>query len=94
MATASRQVVVSNERGLHARPAMQFVETANKFKSVVTVERGGIEPLKVDGKSIMEMITLEAVQGTDLLIRTDGDDAEDAAQQLAQLFESKFGEEP
>ncbi|HUB27267.1 MAG TPA: HPr family phosphocarrier protein [Tepidisphaeraceae bacterium] len=94
MPTASRQVVVSNERGLHARPAMQFIETANMFKSAVTVEKGGDEPMSVDGKSIMEMITLAAEVGTPLLIRADGPDAEEVVQKLAALFESKFGEEP
>jgi phosphocarrier protein HPr len=94
MPTASRQVVVSNERGLHARPAMQFVETANLFKSAVTVEKGGEEPMTVDGKSIMEMITLAAVQGTPLLLRAEGDDASAVLDKLAGLFDSKFGEEP
>jgi len=93
MSTASRQVVVYNERGLHARPAMEFVETANKFKAAVSVEKSGDEPMKVDGKSIMEMITLAAVQGTNLVILADGEDAEAAVTQLADLFEGRFRDE-
>jgi len=89
----SRQVVVSNERGLHARPAMQFVETANSFRSAVAVEKKGDDPMVVDGKSIMEMITLAAEHGTPLTIRADGEDAADAVDRLAALFDTKFGED-
>jgi len=91
--TVSKEVVVSNERGLHARPAMQFVDVANAFGSQVTVSKGGPEPIEVDGKSVMQMITLEATQGTVLQVKADGDDAAAAVQKLAELFESKFGEE-
>ena len=93
MPIASRDVVVSNKVGLHARPAMQFVDVANEFASTITVRRGGEDPLEVDGKSVMHMITLEAVQGTPLRIVADGDDAEAAVDRLVELFESKFGEE-
>src|SRR5579864_9128984 len=91
--TATKEVIVSNERGLHARPAMQFVDLANAFTSQVTVSKDGPEPLEVDGKSVMQMITLEATLGTVLRVKADGDDAAAAVQKLAELFESKFGEE-
>ena len=91
--TASKDIVVANERGLHARPAMQFVDVANAFQSQVTVSRDGPEPLEVDGKSVMQMITLEATQGTVLHVKAEGDDAQAAVDKLAELFESKFGEE-
>ena len=93
MPTSIRDIVVSNKLGLHARPAMQFVDVANGFTSQIMVVREGDEPLEVDGKSVMQMITLEAVQGTPLRIEADGDDADDAVKKLADLFESKFGEE-
>ena len=96
MATVSRDVTVSNERGLHARPAMQFVDVANEFASEVAVHKdatGDDGALDVDGKSVMQMITLEATQGTALRITAVGDDAEAAVAKLADLFESKFGEE-
>ena len=93
MPTVSKEVTVINERGLHARPAMQFVDVANEFTSEITVRRGGEDPLEVDGKSVMQMITLEAVHGTPLKILAQGDDAEAAVDRLAELFESKFGEE-
>lgn len=93
MPTASRTITVSNALGLHARPAMQFVDAANGFESAVAVEKGGEEPASVDGKSVMQMITLAATEGTELTIQADGPDADAAVAELAALFESKFGEE-
>ena len=93
MPTVTKDVTVINERGLHARPAMQFVDVANEFASEVTVHKDGEEPVDVDGKSVMQMITLEAVQGTPLRITATGADADAAVRKLAELFESKFGEE-
>jgi len=89
----SKDVTVSNERGLHARPAMQFVDVANTFQSDVTVAKDGLEPIEVDGKSVMQMITLEATKGTVLNVKAQGDDAEAALKSLVELFETKFGEE-
>jgi phosphotransferase system HPr (HPr) family protein len=91
--TASRDIIVSNKMGLHARPAMQFVDLANSFKSDVRVLKPGEEPVAADGKSVMQMIVLEATQGTALKIEADGEDAQEAVNKLAELFESKFGEE-
>ena len=93
MPTASRDIVVCNKLGLHARPAMQFVDLANQFKSDVTVHKFGEEPGTADGKSVMQMIILAATEGTPLKIEAAGDDAEEAVKRLAELFESKFGEE-
>jgi phosphocarrier protein len=93
MPTVSRHVVVSNSLGLHARPAMQFVQTANEFLATVRVGKQGEDPMNVDGKSIMEMMTLAAVPGTELEIIADGTDAAAAVEKLTALFESKFGEE-
>lgn len=93
MMVVTRDVTVTNERGLHARPAMQFVDVANGFNAQVLVTKDGDEPLEVDGKSVMQMITLEATQGTVLHLKADGDDADQAVGKLAELFETKFGEE-
>ena len=93
MPTASRDIVVSNKLGLHARPAMQFVDVANQFSSAVTVHKGGEEPCDADGKSVMQMIILAATEGTPLRIEAEGEDAQTAVDKLAALFESKFGEE-
>jgi len=93
MPTIERHITVTNKLGLHARPAMQFVDAANAFAASVTVARCGDEPIEVDGKSVMAMITLEAVQGTALKIRAEGPDAAAAVEKLAALFDSNFGEE-
>ena len=92
MPTASRDIIVSNTLGLHARPAMQFVDLANQFHSTVTVSKGGEQPYSADGKSVMQMIILEACEGTPLRIEAVGDDADTAVEKLARLFEEKFGE--
>ena len=93
MPTASRDIVVSNTLGLHARPAMQFVDVANQFAANVTVKKGGEEPAEADGKSVMEMIILAATAGTKMRIDAQGEDADEAVTKLVELFESKFGEE-
>src|ERR1041384_5365162 len=74
MPTASRDIVVSNKLGLHARPAMQFVDLANQFASRITVKRGGDEPAEADGKSVMQMIILAATEGTPIRIEAEGVD--------------------
>lgn len=93
MPTAVKEIVVSNKLGLHARPAMQFVDLANQFSSNIMVKRLGDEPVDADGKSVMQMIILAATEGTPLRIEAEGDDAETAVQKLAELFETKFGED-
>ena len=93
MPSATREIIVQNELGLNARPAMQFVDLANQFKSDVKVIKGGEEPGEADGKSVMQMIILAATQGTPLRIEATGDDAEAAVTKLAELFDEKFGED-
>jgi phosphocarrier protein len=93
MSTASRETAICNKLGLHARPAMQFVDVANQFSSNVKVYSRGEEPGEADGKSVMQMIILAATEGTPLRIEAEGEDAELAVQKLAELIESKFGEE-
>ena len=93
MPSASREIIVQNELGLHARPAMQFVDLANQFKSEIKVIKGGEEPGEADGKSVMQMIILAATEGTPLRIEAEGDDADQAVAKLTELVEEKFGEE-
>lgn len=83
------EVTVLNEEGLHARPAMQFVDAANGFGATIVVRN---DCDVVDGKSVMGMITLGATQGTRLTIEADGDDAPAAVESLRRLFDAKFGE--
>ena len=70
--TVSKDVVVQNQLGLHARPASMFVKTATKFASEIMVKKEGES---VNGKSIMGLMTLAAAKGTRLVIETNGDDA-------------------
>jgi phosphocarrier protein len=93
MPTVAKEIIVSNKLGLHARPAMQFVDVANQFSSDITVHKLGDEPATADGKSVMQMIILAATEGTPMKIEASGEDAETAVAKLAELFESKFGEE-
>ncbi len=86
----TRDVQIINKMGLHARPAMQFVDLANKFTSRITVCK---KKQCVNAKSIMELLLLAAGAGTTLTIRADGVDAAKAVDALVRLVESKFGEE-
>lgn len=90
MPTASCKVVITNKLGLHARPAMCFVDAAMPFKSAITVKRAD---QTVDGKSIMQMMMLAATKGTELEILADGEDAEAAVVVLKKLVESCFDED-
>jgi len=95
MPKSTQDIIVSNKLGLHARPAMQFVDLANRFKSHIMVTKAAIDgedPGEADGKSVMQMIILAATEGTPLKIIAEGEDAETAVKKLAQLFEDKFGE--
>jgi phosphocarrier protein len=92
MATTSRALTVTNRLGIHARPAAQFVKTASRFRCDVRVEKDGEE---VDGKSIMGLMMLAAGHGSVILVSTDGPDATEALDALAELVACKFnlGEE-
>jgi len=79
-----------NKYGLHARPAMQFVEIANRFNCRIEVTNGA---LTVDAKSIMSVMRLAATKGTVLKLLADGEDAEAAVEALVKLVEEGFGEE-
>ncbi|MHC2069361.1 HPr family phosphocarrier protein [Bremerella sp. T1] len=84
-----RKVVVPNRQGLHARPADMFVKVALQYQSQVEITRDG---LKVSGKSILDVMTLAAEQGTELTIIVTGPDAEKAADALVEVVK-RFVEE-
>lgn len=85
-----RTVTIINKLGLHARPAMQFVDIANQYQCGIKVWKGD---QCVDGKSIMQMMMLAATAGTPLKIVAEGADAEQALDSLERLVKEKFGEE-
>jgi len=82
-------VEIANELGLHARPAALFVKQASEFPCRIFVEKDG---QKVDGKSIMGMMMLEAGKGSLIRITTEGNQAQAAGRALEELVKSKFGE--
>lgn len=84
------KVIIRNRLGLHARPAMSFVDVATQFKCQIQVAKGS---QVVDGKSIMQMMMLAATQGTELEIQASGADAPRAIDALRDLVERKFDEE-
>jgi phosphocarrier protein len=83
-------VTVKNRAGIHARPAALMVQTVKDFSSSVYLEKADD---RINGKSIMGIITLGAAYGTSIKIITEGEDEEAAADALVRLFESKFQEE-
>ena len=85
--SAARTVRVSNPQGLHARPADLFVRVASQFESDIGVWRGSE---RVDGKSILGILTLAAEQGTELKIDATGADADAAITALVELVENGF----
>lgn len=87
---AECEVVIVNRQGLHARPVMRFVDLASTFSSSVRVQR---DTQEVDGKSPMEMMLLEATQGTVLRLIAQGEDAAAAVAALVGLVNDKFGED-
>ena len=84
-------VEIKNADGLHMRPAMQFVEIANRFDSEIKVSNGDAN---VDGKSIMNISMLAATCGTKLRISAKGPDARQAINALRELVEEKHFDEP
>ena len=85
-----KDVIISNKLGIHARPAALFVKTAAKFSSSVIVIKNG---QSINGKSIMSVMALAAEPGSEITIQTDGDDEQDALNQLVKLIENKFEED-
>ena len=84
------EVTVPNRLGLHARAAARFVHLANTFRSRITVEKDGT---RVDGKSILGLLTLAAAKGSRLRIVDEGEDERSALEELAGLIRRSFGEE-
>jgi len=78
-----RVVIIKNKQGLHARPAALFVQMANKFDSDITISKG---KTKVNGKSIMGIMMLEAGKGSKVTVAANGDDAEEAIVELEALL--------
>ena len=86
----TKDFLVSNKLGIHARPAAMFVKTANRFTCDIFVEKDGE---KVNGKSIMGLMMLAAGPGSKLTVHAQGQDASQALAELETLIKRKFDEE-
>jgi phosphocarrier protein len=82
-------LVIVNERGLHARAASAFANVASKFQCKVEVEKDG---RRVDGKSILGIVSLLGIRGSSISVTTQGEDAEEALDDLRQLVAMGFDE--
>ncbi len=82
-----KKITIKNKLGMHARAAVKFVNVANRFKSSIRVEKDGN---KIDGKSILGILTLAAVQGTEIILKVSGKDEDRALSALLELINNKF----
>jgi phosphocarrier protein HPr len=85
-----KNVTIINKLGLHARAAVKFVNLANRFSSSVRIEKRGDE---IDGKSILGILTLAAVQGSEITLTISGKDEQAALDALSALIQDRFSEE-
>ncbi|MGM9662935.1 MAG: HPr family phosphocarrier protein [Oscillospiraceae bacterium] len=81
----TQEVTVTNEVGLHAKPATYFIQKANEFQSGIWVEK---DERRVNAKSLLGVLSLGIVQGTAITLIADGSDEEDAVKALAELVNS------
>lgn len=85
----SKEVVINNQVGLHARPATFFIQKANEFKSSIWVEK---EDRRVNAKSLLGVLSLGIVKGTPVTIIADGADEDEAIRTLSELIDADFSE--
>ena len=84
-----KDVVVENQVGLHARPATFFIQKANEYKSSIWVEK---EERRVNAKSLLGVLSLGIVKGTNIALIADGSDEKEAVDALVSLIQNNFGE--
>ncbi len=84
-----KTVTVINKAGMHTRPASNIVKIASKFRSDFYIIKDGY---RINGKSIIGVMTLAAEQGSTLTLELEGEDEQKAAAELVKFFEDGFGE--
>jgi phosphocarrier protein HPr len=84
-----QEFIVANQLGIHARVAAQIVKTATQYRADVRISKSGNT---VDGKSLLDLLTLVCPKGSKVLVSATGPEAEDVLAALASLFRTKFGE--
>jgi phosphotransferase system HPr (HPr) family protein len=85
--TFSRAVTITNRHGLHARPAVTIVKTVRKYDAQTTIRKGN---QTVDAASVLDLLSLGATQGAELLLSAKGRQAQEVIEALAQLFAAEF----
>ena len=85
----TKEVVINNQVGLHARPATFFIQKANEFKSSIWIEK---EDRRVNAKSLLGVLSLGIVKGTAVNLIADGNDENEAISTLSDLIASDFCE--
>lgn len=85
----SKEVVIKNQVGLHARPATFFIQKANEYKASIWVEKS---ERKVNAKSLLGVLSLGITRGSAITLLADGPDEQEAIDGLCQLIESNFAE--
>src|SRR5438093_6901440 len=85
-----KEIMIVNRLGLHARPAAMFVRIASRYRSEIWVAKEGEQ---INGKSIMGLMMLAAGQGSKLLIRCEGPDADKAMHEIEELINRRFNED-
>ncbi|KZM41516.1 phosphocarrier protein HPr [Marinomonas sp. SBI22] len=85
-----QEIIIINKLGLHARAAGKLVETTSRFSCDITIDKEG---RNVDGKSIMAMMMLAASKGTNITIKTNGEDEAAALEAITALINNRFDEE-
>ena len=86
----SRELLIINKRGLHARASAKFVQMVETFDAAITVSKDG---MTVGGTSIMGLMMLAASPGSSVVVSASGSQAEEALEALDQLIQNRFGEE-
>jgi phosphocarrier protein len=81
-------VVIKDEFGLHAKPAFRLAQLANNFKSELVIENN---ERRVNGKSVLEILTLSAIKGSKIRLVITGEDEKDAAEGLKKLLDDSLG---
>lgn len=85
-----KTLTIKNELGLHARSAAMIVRALEGCRSQVSLERDGI---RVDARSLLDILTLGAPKDSRIVVRADGDDAREAVESIERLVDSRFGED-
>ncbi|MGO7831296.1 HPr family phosphocarrier protein [Rhizobium johnstonii] len=90
MTSLSRELLIINKRGLHARASAKFVQMVETFDAAITVSKDG---MTVGGTSIMGLMMLAASPGSSVVVSASGSQAEEALEALDHLIQNRFGEE-